>query len=63
MIKFTTNIDAYNSSLFSVIEDSMYLPRVGDLIEIDPEYHSTYRSKKLPIRLEVVSVTRTIEKK
>jgi hypothetical protein len=57
-IHFTTNIDAYNeitSAFPTFVSDS--IPRKGEFIEVNASVASHFRSKKLPLRLEVVSVT------
>jgi hypothetical protein len=55
-VVFTTNIDAYNEKR-CVPEHFETVPRKGDFIEVKPDFISYYREQKLPIRLEIVSVT------
>lgn len=53
-VLFRTNIDAYQMATWPVIGQA---PRVGEMVEITPHTITDFRSKKLPIRLQVVSVT------
>ena len=53
---FKTNIDAYNEKrCFPEHFDAV--PRKGECVEVLPQFESYYRDLKLPIRLEVVSIT------
>ena len=57
-VKFSTNLDQYSSQMFQTSDTSWgFVPRVGDFIEVTTEYIATLRDKKLPIRLEVTSVS------
>lgn len=54
-VVFRTNIDAYNEKHCFPTHFSE-VPRKGDFVEVLSDFHSYFRMKKLPIRLEVVSV-------
>ena len=57
-VKFSTNLDQYSNQMFQTSDVSWgFVPRVGDFIEVTTEYVATLRNKKLPIRLEVTSVS------
>lgn len=60
MIKviFSTNLDQYSRQMFQSSNTPWeFVPRVGDFVEVKTEYVATLRDKKLPIRLEVTSVS------
>ena len=55
-VVFRTNIDAYQrSGIFPV--NMTQVPRKGDMVQIRPDYIAHFRGLKLPIRLEVTTVT------
>ena len=53
---FKTNIDAYSDKHYFP-EHFTAVPRKGEMVEVKNEYIKLFTSKKLPSRLEVVSVT------
>lgn len=53
-IKFTTNIDHYRTVSWPVLTD--IVPRKGDYIFVHPGSEGYCESRKIPKRLEVVSV-------
>lgn len=54
-IIFKTNLDRYQVNCFP--ENLQQVPRKGDLVLVKESFFSYFSEKKLPLRLEVVSVT------
>lgn len=56
-IKFHTNIDDYQTNCFPTnLQD---IPRIGEYVQVVAVYMQHFQNKKLPCRLQVVSVTHT----
>ena len=60
-ILFQTNLDVYSHGMFP--QHLTHVPRVGELVLVDESYSSFLKGKKLPGRLEVVSVSHLTTKK
>lgn len=56
-IKFQTNIDAYKTNCFP--ENLTFVPRKGEFVFVSSVFVNYFKEKKLPIKLEVVSVNHT----
>lgn len=55
-VVFRTNIDAYQRSGLWPLNLTQ-VPRKGDMVQIKPDYIAHFRGLKLPIKLEVTTVT------
>lgn len=58
-VVFSTNLDQYQGRYFGrlMYQNSRIIPRVGEFVEVIPDYKQHLASMKLPTRLEVVRVT------
>lgn len=56
-IKFHTNLDKYKTNCWP--ENLTFVPHKGEFVNVVRVFEQYYRDKKLPTRLEVVSVTYT----
>lgn len=57
-VEFRTNLDQYQGyNVFGTGHNWENVPRKGDFVNISRDYIVKYTNLKLPIRLEVVSVT------
>ena len=56
LIVLKTNLDNYDGSKFPDFNLIGYIPRKGEYIEVLPVAQDYYRTKNLPIGLEVVDV-------
>lgn len=54
-VRFRTNLDQYQTNCFP--NDLQQVPCKGDYVMVNEIFSSFYSGKKLPVRLEVVSVT------
>lgn len=56
-IKFSTNIDRYNTNCFP--ENLTFVPRIGESVYVTKVFVEYFSSRKLPLRLKVVDVIHT----
>ena len=52
-----TNLNAYNINCFPY--NLEFPPRIGEFVTVQKTFLEHFRSKQLPLRLEVVSITHT----
>lgn len=57
IVRFRTNLDQYTGEDFADSFGFDIVPRTGDFIEVRRDRILKFESKRLPTRLEVVSVT------